>query len=476
MTQTTDTPKTSRQRVGRIVLGCTVILLILCLVTSLLANAGLAIWAMQTRAELGQVQARTAELESRVQQLQQLLEESGVEILPNQDNEQLMDTIQGQVPLLRGLDPTQPVERALMTQEQLRERMQQDLQDELPPHEARDYALTLAAFDFIDPGMDVYDLLLQLYTEQIAGFYDPETEQIYIITDLDAMGQMERLSYAHEYTHALQDQHFDLESMGLRDDAEDEYDSEYLTAIRALIEGDASLMQQQFIQSYYTPDEIVEFVQESLEIDTSVLDSAPNVLRESLYFPYIQGLAFVQALHADGGWATVDAAYANPPRSTEHILHPDRYLAGDPPQIVSLPPLTDTLGTGWRQADADTLGEYFTRLYLAQQIPDEQAETAAAGWGGDRYAVHHRQTDGALLLAIRTAWDTPTDAEEFVDAYAAYAEGRFGHPADTTGSARQCWTGTADHLCLTWTSTGVTIVLGPDRATVESVLELTASE
>ena len=476
MTQNTGTPKISRQRVGRIVFGCAILLLMACLATSLLANAGLAAWALWTRWELAQVQTRTAELESQVQQLYQTLEENDVEILPNQENEQLMDIVENKVPILRGLYPAHPVERALMTQGQLRERMLQDLEDEFPPHEARDYALALAAFDFIDPDMDVYDLLLQLYTEQIAGFYDPETEQIYVIADLGLMGQMERLTYAHEYTHALQDQHFDLEALGMRDDAEDEYDGEYLTAIRALVEGDATLMQQQFLQSYYSPGEAIQLMQESLEIDTTVLDSVPPILRESMYFSYIEGLAFVQALYADGGWAAVDAAYANPPRSTEHILHPDRSLAGDLPQLVSLPPLTDTLGAGWQQADADTLGEYLTRLYLAQQIPDEQAEAAAAGWGGDRYAVHHRQADGALLMALRTTWDTPADAEEFVDAYAAYAEGRFGHPADTTGSARQCWTGTADHLCLTWTSTGVTIVLGPDRATVESVLELTASE
>ncbi len=286
------------------------------------------------------------------------------------------------------------------------------------------------------------------------------------------MGQMERLTYAHEFTHALQDQHFDLEALGLRDDAEDEYDGEYLTAIRALIEGDASLIQQQFLQSYYSPGEAVRLMKESMDVDMSVLDSAPDVLRESLYFPYMQGLTFAQALYEDGGWAALDAAYANPPRSTEHILHPDRYLAGDLPQLVSLPPLTDTLGTGWRQVDADTLGEYFTRLYLAQQIPGEQAEAAAEGWGGDWYAVHHRQADGALVMALRSAWDSPADAEEFVDAYVAYAEGRFGHSADVVDGDRLCWTGDADYVCLTWGPADAIVVLGPDETTVEPVLEL----
>ncbi|MEE8392246.1 MAG: hypothetical protein V3S14_15830 [Anaerolineae bacterium] len=122
------------------------------------------------------------------------------------------------------------------------------------------------------------------------------------------------------------------------------------------------------------------------------------------------------------------------------------------------------------------MGEYFARLYLAQQILEEEAEVAVEGWGGDRYAVHHRQADGALVMALYTVWDTPADAEEFVDAYVAYADGRFDHPADVANGARLCWAGNTDHLCLTWGPTDVTIVLGPDEATVELVLEVVKAE
>jgi len=466
------------------------LLLTLCLLTSLAANVGLAGWALWVRrenqqaqecmtaleSEVQQAQERTAALESEVERLQQLLLESGVEIPLAPADEQLMDTVEEQVVALRGLRPKYPVERALMTQEQLYDRMAQDFEEDFSPEEARDYALTLAAFDFLDPDLDLYNLLLQLYTEQVAGFYDPETEQTYVVADLGPMGQVERLTYAHEFTHALQDQHFDLEALGLRDDAEEEYDSEYLGAVRALVEGDATLLQQQFLQTHYSVVETAALMQEMLEIDTSVLDAAPDVLRESLLFPYEHGLAFVGALYEEGGWTAVDAAYADPPLSTEHILHPDRYHAGDAPQLVSLPPLTDTLGAGWRQADEDILGEYFARRYLAQQIPEEEAEAAAEGWGGDRYAVHYRQADGALVLALHVVWDTPADAEEFVDAYVAYAEGRFGHAADVSGGARMCWTGGSDYLCLAWGPADVTVVLGPDELTVESVLELLMAE
>lgn len=477
MTRNTNTAKSSRKRVWQVALGCAMLLLVLCLITSLVANAGLTGWALWTRWELQQEQEYATDLESRMQRLYQVLLENDLEIPLDPADVQMMDTIEGQVTRLRGLVPTQPVERVLMTQEQLYERMRQDSEEEFPPEEARDYALTLAAFDFLDPDIDMYDLLLRLYTEQIAGFYDPETEQIYVIADLGLMGQMERLIYAHEFTHALQDQYFDLEALGIGDDdAEEKYDSEYLSAVQALVEGDARLMEQQFLQSHYSPDELAGLMQESLEVDTTMLDAVPNVLRESLFFPYEYGQMFVEALYEEGGWTAVDAAYANPPSSTEHILHPDRYLARDAPQLVSLPPLTDTLVAGWRQADEDIVGEYFTRLYLAQQIPQEDAEIAAEGWDGDRYAVHRRQADGALVMVLQTVWDTPSDAEEFVDAYVAYAEGRFGHPADVANGARLCWTGTADHLCLTWGLADTAIVLGPDEVIVESVLKVVRTD
>jgi hypothetical protein len=476
-------------------------LLALCLLVSLAANVGVTGWGFTTRQDLEQAQARAATLEAEASEAQQTLESVRRELqeaqeraatrearpeqppapestateiaaLPTLDpvDAALMDTAEGQVAALRGLETLRPVERALMTREQLLAYVTGDFEEDFSPQEARDYALTLAAFDALDPDTDLYTLLLQLYAEQIAGFYDPETEQIYVIAGADTMGQMERLIYAHEYTHALQDQHFDLEALGLRDDADKVYDDDHLAAIQALVEGDATLLTQQFLEAHYTPDEMMELLEEMEGIETPVFDAAPEVLSDGLMFPYTHGLIFAQALYDEGGWAAVDRGYADPPRSTEHILHPERYLAGDEPQVVSMPPLTDTLGAGWRQVEANVAGEYFLRYYLAQQLRSREAKAAAEGWGGDRYAVHYRASDGALVLALRVAWDTPADAEEFVDGYAAYAEARFGHAADVTEGARLCWAGDTDTLCLAWRPADTTVVLGSDEATVESLL------
>jgi hypothetical protein len=475
MAQETKRKPNRGRLIGRILLILAALFLLMCLATSLVANAGLGGWAFWIQRQLTQEEERTTALQEEIERLIELLQENDIEIPVSPADTQLMDTVEGQVTALRGLSPLYSVDRTLISQSDLYDQTLDEFDTEFPPEEAHDYALTLAAFDMVETDVDMYDLLLRLYTEQIAGYYDPETEEVYIVADVGPMGQMERLTYAHEFTHVLQDQHFDLESLGFTDDDGDEFDSEYLGATRALVEGDASLLERQFLSTYYTADELARLMEESLAIDQSILDEVPDILRDSLFFPYEYGLTFVEDLYEAGGWAAVDAAYADPPLSTEQILHPERYRAGDAPQIVALPPLTDTLGTGWRQVDEDVLGEYFTRFYLTQQISTDEAMAAAEGWGGDRYTVFYSEATGALAMALHITWDTPGDAEEFVDAYVTYATRRFDGDGLTEG-AQTCWTGEADALCLTWGSVDTIIALGPDEPTVESLLNALATD
>ena len=150
-------------------------------------------------------------------------------------------------------------------------------------------------------------------------------------------------------------------------------------------------------------------------------------------------------------------------------MHPERY-PDDAPQIVTLPPLTDTLGAGWRLVDEDAIGEFQLQLYLKVHIASSEAETAAEGWGGDRFAVYWREDESASVLLLRLAWDTPTDATEFFDAYARFAEHRFGGgPTRTAGDARRWWFG-QDALLLTQNDQNETLVIiAPDKATLEAV-------
>jgi hypothetical protein len=385
--------------------------------------------------------------------------------------------IETQVAALRGLDPLRPVPRWAITTDELRHHYVDPLLDEHWEAQIESWTLALVAFDMLEPGVDVSPLLRYFLPESIAGFYDPETGGIYIVNDTGVLGESDYSVFAHEYGHALQDQHFDLLSLGF-DELGSSYDQlDRLNATRALVEGDAELLQAQYEGAYTGSYE------DDHSLDVSGLNLWPAVgspggivsrlqspaIDDVFLFPYIYGKIFVQDLYDRGGWEAVNDAYADPPASTEHILHPGRYRAGDEPIPVSIIPLADTLGSDWRLVFEDPIGEFMLRVYLQDQLGVDEAANAAAGWGGDLGVVYYNEGAYGLVMVLRSVWDTPAEAEEFLDAYITYAARRYGHPANETVAGLSCWYGD-DTLCVTWGSGEVTVVLGPDRSTVDTVL------
>ena len=193
------------------------------------------------------------------------------------------------------------------------------------------------------------------------------------------------------------------------------------------------------------------------------------MLISSLIVPYSDCSRFVGALYNEGGFAALDAAWADPPRSTEHILHPERYLAGDAPQIGALTPLTDTLGAGWEQIEDDILGEFFLREYLDQQLATSVAERAAEGWGGDRYVVYWNEATDGLVMALRLVWDTAEDATEFAAAYPDYPAGLLGVVAQPQPDGSACWV-RGEAICFLQSGAESWVVRAPDTATAAAVL------
>jgi hypothetical protein len=216
-----------------------------------------------------------------------------------------------------------------------------------------------------------------------------------------------------------------------------------------------------------TAEDFAELEGGGVEANEEVLANAPPIIRETLEFPYVRGIDFAMVLQSEG-WEAVNAAFADPPQSTEQILHPEKYLSRDEPTLVALPPLTDTLGSGWHLVEAETLGEFQTSLYLAQQVDRTTADQASEGWDGDQYAVYVRDDDDVLVFV--TVWDSPTDREEFVAAYGAYADSKYGQAADRGSSDNACWETASQTTCLAWGESKVTVVLGPDPETVANVL------
>ena len=126
------------------------------------------------------------------------------------------------------------------------------------------------------------------------------------------------------------------------------------------------------------------------------------------------------AVHSGTGWDSVDAAYSDPPLSTEHILHPDKYLAGEKPIIVTLPDFTAALAPGWETIDEGVLGEFIIATYLENRLTDSRAANAAESWGGDAYAlIRNSDQDESALVSLST-WDSVEDAKEFFGACISY--------------------------------------------------------
>jgi hypothetical protein len=375
--------------------------------------------------------------------------------------------IEANVVEIRGLTPREPIVPTLLTQEQLRERIEGDLFEDYDAEQARHDTLALSAFDFVERDFDLYSFTLDLYTEQIAGFYDPETAEFVVISEGEQLGVLEQWTHAHEFTHALQDQYFELELL-----SDETIDSEAYAGLQALAEGDATLVQIIYItEGYFTQEEMMSLMEAAGTIESPVLDSAPPIIAADLEFPYVTGLEFAQTLYDQGGFDAVDAAWENPPNSTEQIIHPDRYLAGDAPQLVSLAPMTDTLGAGWLWLEEDSFGEFYLREYLVQQLTADEVDTAATGWGGDQYAVYWNEEQQGLVMALRSGWDTAADADEFDAAYSRYAELRQGAAAQPQADGSRCWQA-ADTLCLYRQGDQTLVVLAPNLPTAATVAAL----
>lgn len=380
----------------------------------------------------------------------------------------LLDQVEQEVPTLRGLYPLHSVSRWKISRFELQRQYADTFVSDEWETAARSWVLVLAAFDFISPGTQLLDLWREGFADSVAGFYLVESEDIYIVSDSYSFGATERLIYAHEFGHALQDQHFDLERLGLDTTSEPIHADRFL-AVQSLIEGDAELIQEQYLEAYFSESDSIDLWNDILNTSFTWSDPVPRVLNEISLFPYTYGQDFVTFLHDEGGWQSVNDAYANPPVSTEHVLHPERYLSGDQPVSVSLPPLTDTLSNDWHLIYDGTIGELFLRLYLENQLGAEQAFVAAEGWGGDFCTVYHNETTGQTLSLFRIDWDTAADFEEFTSAYKVYADARFGHSADQVTGALSCWEGT-DFLCVRREANSVKVILGPDQGIVDQVL------
>lgn len=325
---------------------------------------------------------------------------------------------------LRGLEVRRPIARGVMSRDAVVARIRERTRQEYPPGEVELEGELLKRFGMIPDSMDYERTIYELLEEQVLGFYDPDARRLYIADWVPAA--MQPVTMAHEITHALQDQHFDIGRYVHHRQGE----SDRQTAAMAVIEGDATAAMMDYTlaplhQRVTAIPNVEALIASQLQSsDQARLAGAPRAMRESLLFPYIAGFGMcVRAMRDGGGYPAVNALLARPPDSTEQVLHADKLASREAPVVVpeSVP---SPLAGEYRVAYQDVMGELGLRLHLQTALSDEGADEAAAGWGGDRAMVLVPSSEGladggasrAALAADLALWivemDTDDDARE----------------------------------------------------------------
>lgn len=363
---------------------------------------------------------------------------------------------------IRKLPILRPVRSGAQSRAEIEQMLIRNLNENASADEMRASELVLKKLGLAPADFELRSFIIKLLAEQVAGYYEPKSQEFYLADWIDIDGQ--RPVIAHELTHALQDQHFNLR----RFEKWPKHDSDAELAAHSLVEGDASFLMMQYVVR--NPERQLAFMKSMNATGASSseqIEKAPRVLRETLLFPYFQGAAWVASVYKQGGWDAVSAAYKNLPKSTEQILHNDKYAANELPVKVNVRDISATLGRGWKMADNDVEGEWGYYLILDQILASpDVSKKASAGWGGDRYALFTGPKSSDVLVVQKTVWDSEQDAREFFDAYVTRTSKRYGvEPATPPDAERALWKTSEGGALLKISGTTVLILEGiPDGA------------
>jgi hypothetical protein len=388
----------------------------------------------------------------------------------------VMEQIGREVADLRGLAPKGAVAGYVVSQDDVYPILEASFLASGGTQEALDdEARVLSALGLIKPTYNLYTNSLNSLTDSLGGFYFPWNQQVYVIGS--RFSGVEHWVYSHEFAHALVDQHFNFGDAGVYPTCVGSQDR--CSAMRALVEGDATLVMQQWLSQYASPSDYQDILNYQAPAQTLPEQYPPDYLVQEGEFPYVAGLEFVSALHARGNWAAVNRAFENPPSTTEQVLHVQKYLLGEQATPVAAVDLSSILDDSWRKLDENTLGEWTTFLLLGYgadleaQLDLATADAAAQGWGGDVYQVYYDDADDQTLMVLHWVWDSAADAGSFGRAMTTYLNARFrGGEVDLPDE--DCWQANRELTCLYTSGRDTLWILAPDESLLQAVRSLYA--
>jgi hypothetical protein len=306
----------------------------------------------------------------------------------------------------------------ILDEEEFSERVEVQLLEELDEEETAQEDAFYSLLGMLGPDDDLRSMLVELYGEQVAGFYDGTTKEMVVPVSVDGISPLQEIVIAHELVHVLTDQHFEfndeferLIDEGTQDDAR---------GYQGLIEGDDTYQQFLYLESM-DPARAAEAALEVLSADSETLEGSPQWLQADLAFPYEYGLRFAGFVIEQNGLKGVDEAYQEPPISTEQIIDPNKFLRDEQP--LPLENLTVDL-EGWDLAFERTFGEWGLRLLLLDTVTPGTLSQATGGWGNDTYRFFVNGEDTALAWSY--LGESIEDAEDLANALVVHARDVMG--------------------------------------------------
>jgi hypothetical protein len=368
-----------------------------------------------------------------------------------------------------GLTFKTPPKLEMRTREQVGEFLEQQFNEQLSPLEIQGVEAAYKRFGLLPDTLDLRQFLLDLLTEQVAGYYDPKTDVLYIVEG--ATPDITSITISHELVHALQDQYFPLDSAQTL-----KGDNDRQVALQSVVEGQAMYEQMAAMLGgsdfgLRLPggwDRIRETIRDQ-QASMPRFANAPMLIQETLLFPYISGAEFTRQFKRERPGQTIFSPLA---ASTEQILHPEKLLD-------SVPDWPTRIELGAPRAGSliheDNLGEFETRLFLYQHLNEVGTAAAGAkGWDGDRYQLV--QVAGGSGIGWLSVWDSAIEAAEYRDVMERMVERRFGVTPRSggTGTTRR-WTARGRRLTLASAEvSGRAVVIWEDvpQAASGSVIDL----
>ena len=332
------------------------------------------------------------------------------------------DSVFQQMSELTGLPIKSSLKKQVVSRPEVSKYIAATLHSEMTPQEIHVQEATLQAFGLVPPDFNLEKFLISFYTEQAAGFYDPLRRTMFIADWVEP--DMQRMVLAHELTHALQDQSYDLEKF-LKAAREDDDAS---AAREAVVEGHATAA---MIQEMMAPMKLevmpsleplmAPIIQQQLE-EYPAFTKAPFFFRFQALFPYIEGIGFMQHGLQAGGWKRLNSLFDDPPHTTKEIFQPEVYFDKQPLPKISLPQPAALAGVhGVNFMAENIMGEMGYYALLGQLVSEDEAKSVTPNWLADRYLLYEKSDGGQgkkqYILVSQTRWSSPESALAFFHDY-----------------------------------------------------------